>query len=60
VEKNELAITDFELAAEQFHELCKADLFPRMVFNMDDEFTPAEKQRVIDGAVDMFMARYGV
>lgn len=60
VSKGELAITDFELAAEQFHELCKADLFPRMVFNMTDEFTPAEKKRVVDGAVDMFMARYGV
>jgi AcrR family transcriptional regulator len=60
VAKNELAITDFELAAEQFHELCKADLFPRMVFNMTDEFTDAEKRRVVDGAVDMFMARYGV
>ncbi|PJI86422.1 TetR family transcriptional regulator [Yoonia maricola] len=59
VAKGELNITDFELAAEQFHELCKADLFPRMVFNMTDEFTPAEKSRVINGAVEMFMARYG-
>lgn len=58
--KGELAIIDFELAADQFHELCKADLFPRMVFNMADEFTAAEKQRIIDGAVEMFMARYGV
>ena len=59
VAKNELQITDFELAAEQFHELCKADLFPRMVFNMSVEFTAAEKKRVIDGAVEMFIARYG-
>jgi len=56
----EIAITDFELAADQFHELCKADLFPRMVFNMTDEFTTDEKKRVVDGAVEMFMARYGV
>jgi TetR/AcrR family transcriptional repressor of mexJK operon len=60
VENGELRIEDFELAAEQFHELCKADLFPRMVFNMADEFTRVEKLRVVDGAVEMFMARYGV
>ena len=48
------------LAADQFHELCKADLFPRMVFSMSDSFTRAEKDRVINGAVEMFMARYGV
>ena len=59
VDRNELEITDFKLAADQFHELCKADLFPRMVFNMTDEFTREEKMRVVDGAVDMFMARYG-
>ena len=59
-EKGELQITDFELAAEQFHELCKADLFPRMVFNMADTFSTAEKQRVTQGAVEMFLARYGV
>ncbi|MGJ8622017.1 MAG: TetR/AcrR family transcriptional regulator [Yoonia sp.] len=58
--KGEVAIDDFELAADQFHELCKADLFPRMVFNMTDEFTPVEKKRVVNGAVAMFMARYGV
>jgi AcrR family transcriptional regulator len=60
VAKGELDITDFELAADQFHELCKADLFPRMVFNMTEDFSKAEKMRVVDGAVEMFMARYGV
>ena len=60
VAKGELDITDFELAADQFHELCKADLFPRMVFNMTEEFTEAEKMRIVDGAVEMFMARYRV
>lgn len=57
--RGELAIEDVTLAADQFHELCKADLFPRMVFNLTPEFTAAEKKRVVDGAVDMFMARYG-
>lgn len=59
VARGELQIEDKTLAAEQFHELCKADLFPRMVFNMASEFTEAEKMRVVDGAVEMFMARYG-
>jgi AcrR family transcriptional regulator len=57
--RGELNITDFTLAADQFHELCKADLFPRMVFNMADDFTADEKKRVVNGAVEMFMARYG-
>lgn len=59
IARGELQIEDSELAADQFHELCKADLFPRMVFNMADEFTDAEKLRVVNGAVDMFLARYG-
>ncbi|MEJ6403053.1 TetR/AcrR family transcriptional regulator [Yoonia sp. 2307UL14-13] len=59
IARGELRIEDKMLAADQFHELCKADLFPRMVFNLSDEFTKAEKMRVVNGAVDMFMARYG-
>jgi TetR/AcrR family transcriptional regulator, mexJK operon transcriptional repressor len=60
MDRGELRIDDVLLAADQFHELCKADLFPRMVFSMSDSFTRAEKDRVINGAVEMFMARYGV
>lgn len=60
VDRGELIVDDFELAADQFHELCKANLFPRMVFNLEKTFTPAEKSRVIDGAVATFLARYGV
>lgn len=57
--RGELEVEDMQLAADQFHELCKADLFSRIVFKMQDEFTDAERQRVAKGAVDMFMARYG-
>jgi AcrR family transcriptional regulator len=57
--RGELRIDDFDLAADQFAELCKADLFPRLVFNIDATFTPAEIDRVIAGAVATFMARYG-
>lgn len=59
VDRGELKIEDFDLAAEQFQELCKAHLFPRMVFNMADKFSREEKMRVVNGAVEMFMARYG-
>jgi AcrR family transcriptional regulator len=57
--RGELRIEDFDLAADQLAELCKADLFPRMVFNIDTEFTEAERRRVITGAVETFLARYG-
>ncbi|MDX8346693.1 TetR/AcrR family transcriptional regulator [Cognatiyoonia sp. IB215446] len=59
VARGDLKIDDFELAAEQFHELSKADLFPKLVFNIAEDFTHEEKERVVNGAVDMFMARYG-
>ncbi len=60
MDRGELQIDDVLLAADQFHELCKADLFPRMIFSMSDPITRADKDRTINGAVDMFMARYGV
>lgn len=58
--RGELVIDDLPLAADQFHELCKADLFPRLVFALDREFSAAQKRRVVDGAVETFLARYGV
>jgi AcrR family transcriptional regulator len=57
--RGELRIDDLELAADQFAELCKADLFPRLVFGVGRKITEADRKRVIDGAVEMFMARYG-
>lgn len=60
VERGELQIDDLDFAAEQFHALCKADLFPRMICNINSNFSRDEKLRVINGAVEMFMARYGV
>lgn len=58
IERGELAIDDLPLAADQFGELCKSDLFPRLVFSMDKSFNEAQKQRIVDGAVKTFMARY--
>ena len=57
--RGELVIDDMDLAADQFAELCKTDLWPRLVFGIQTRFTEAERARVIDGAVLTFLARYG-
>ncbi len=59
MERGEVVIDDVNLAAEQFLQLCKADLHERMIFGMADCCGPKDRERVIDGAVRMFMARYG-
>ena len=58
--RGELDIDDVDLAADQFAQLCKADLQDRMIFGAAPCCTPKDAQRIIDGAVAMFMARYGV
>ena len=58
--RGEVAIEDFELAADQFAELCKADLWTRAVFGIQNRFSDEEIDRVIEGAVTTFLARYGV
>ena len=60
VAEGALAIDDLELAADQFAELCKASLFPELVFGIRTETSAAERRRVVDGAVGTFLARYGV
>ena len=60
VDKGQLEITDFDLAADQFAELCKVSFFPSLLCGVKTTFTKAETDRVLDGAVEMFMARYGV
>ncbi|SDJ00046.1 TetR/AcrR family transcriptional regulator [Lutimaribacter saemankumensis] len=60
VARGELRISDFDLAAEQYTELCKAHVWTRSAFGVQTEFSRAELTRVIDGAVDTFLARYGV
>jgi len=58
-QRGEVAIDDMDLAADQFAELCKADLWPKTIFGLQNKFTEAERLRVVDGAVATFMARYG-
>lgn len=60
VERGELQIEDFTLAADQFGELCKADIWPRLMFGVIDTVTDADINRVVDSAVETFLARYGV
>ncbi len=58
VAQGELAIDDIDLAADQFAELCKADIFPRVLFCREWHPQEADVTRVVDGAVATFMARY--
>jgi hypothetical protein len=60
VEDGKLRIDDVELAADQFPELCKAGLHMQMVLGLRSGFSEDEIERVVDGAVDMFICKYGV
>ncbi len=60
VEDGRLEIDDIDLAADQFPELCKAGLHIQMVLGLRTSVTDEEIDRVIEGAVDMFLCRYGV
>ncbi|WP_299966370.1 TetR/AcrR family transcriptional regulator [uncultured Roseobacter sp.] len=60
VARGELVMDDYPLAADQFGELCKADIWPRLIFGMIQSVEPAEIERVVTGAVTTFIARYGV
>lgn len=59
VARGDLVIDDLMLAAEQFVELCHAVLFVELVFGVREGATKAEIARVVEGAVETFMARYG-
>ena len=57
-DSGEVEIYDFELAADQFAELCKATLWPQAVFGIRSEFNDDEKQRVVSAAVETFCRAY--
>lgn len=59
VESGLLKIDDLDLAADQFAQLCKAGIHERLIFGMAETVTPDQVHRIVHGAVDMFMARYG-
>ena len=58
VERGVLKIDDMDLAANQFGELCKADLFVRNLCGVANDFNEQDVERVVNGAVEMFLARY--
>lgn len=59
VARGELVIADFELAADQFVELCKVDAYHGFICGVTSDYPPARRARVIEGAIEMFLARYG-
>lgn len=58
--RGELDIPDTSLAADQFAELCTASIFPAVIFGVQLTFTEADRARVGQSAVEMFLARYGI
>ncbi len=59
VARSELVIDDIDLAADQFVHLCNADLHDRLLCGVETRFAQAEVDRVVTGAVRMFIAAYG-
>lgn len=59
VAQDELKIDDLELAAHQFVELCKADLFYKNLLCIRNSITESEVERVADGAVATFLQAFG-
>ncbi len=57
--RGQLVIEDYDLAADQFLQLCQTTICDRILCGMQTRFSDAEIARVVDGAVDMFLARYG-
>lgn len=60
VARGELAIDDLAFAADQFAALCKATLHEQMIFGIAPCCAPQDVEKVVAGAVEMFLARYGV
>lgn len=60
VDEGRLRIDDLDLAADQFPELCKAGLHLQMAIGLRDKPTNEEIDRVVAGAVDMFLCKYEV
>lgn len=59
VDEGQLRIDDIELAADQFPELCKAGLHLQMVLGLRSRPSDDEIDRVVEGAVETFLCRYG-
>ena len=51
---------DLAFAADQFAALCKVTLHEQTIFGVAACCPPQEADKVVSGAVEMFLARYGV
>lgn len=60
VASGQLQIEDVELAADQFAQLCKATVTERLILGIAEPMTADRAERIAKGAVEMFLARYGV
>ena len=60
MDAGKLKIDDLDLAADQFPELCKAGLHLQMAIGLRDRPSDAEIDRVVAGAVDVFLCKYEV
>lgn len=60
IDAGKLQVDDLDLAADQFPELCKAGMHLKMALGLRETPTDAEIDRVVAGAVDMFMCKYEV
>lgn len=58
IDEGKLQIDDLDLATDQFPELCKAGIHLQMAIGLRDGVTDEEIDRVVDGAVDMFLCKY--
>lgn len=60
VARGELVIDDLTFAADQFAALCKVTLHEQVIFGVSACCPPADADKVVRGAVEMFLARYAV
>ena len=58
--RGELAIEDVDLAAHQFGQLCKAEVFYKRLFEIQRSFSEEEIDRIANGAVDLFLRAYRI
>ena len=57
--RGEVKIDDFNLAADQFAELCKAQIVLPVALGIMSDVAPADRERIGVAAVETFLARYG-
>ena len=53
-----LKIEYLYLAADQFTELCKANLYTKALFGIQQKFTDDEIERFSDEVIQIFFAKY--